>query len=326
MQYRLIGNTGVRVSSICLGTMPFGGDADEAEAARMFQRSVDLGVNFFDTANVYNQGRAEEILGRLIADVRDDVVLVGKVGGRMGGGVNDGGTSRRHLTLAVEQSLRRLGTDRLDFLLVHRFDPSVSMTETLKGLDDLVRRGLVLYVGASNWAAWQMTKALGISAREGLARFDLIEPMYNLAKRQAEVEIFPMALSEGLGVISYSPLGGGLLTGRYGKDKRPESGRIVENDNYEKRYGLPEYFEVADRFVAYAEDAGVHPVTLAVAWAASHPAVTAPIIGGRNLEQLEPSLAAASFEMTDQMRAEITALTPEVPPAHDRREVGVGEG
>src|SRR5690606_9496182 len=232
MQYRLIGNTGVRVSSICLGTMPFGGDADGAEAARMFQRSVDLGVNFFDTANVYNQGRAEEILGRLIAGVRDDVVLVGKVGGRMGGGVNDGGTSRRHLTLAVEQSLRRLGTDRLDFLLVHRFDPSVSMVETLKGLDDLVRRGLVLYVGASNWAAWQMTKALGISAHEGLARFDLIEPMYNLAKRQAEVEIFPMALSEGLGVISYSPLGGGLLTGRYGKDKRPESGRIVENEDY----------------------------------------------------------------------------------------------
>ena len=320
MEYRQVGRTGVKVSSICLGTMAFGGQADEAEASRMYQRSLDVGVNFLDTANVYNQGRSEEILGRLIDGTRDDLVLVSKVGGRTGKGVNDGGTSRRHITREVEASLKRLRTDRLDFLLLHRFDPNTSIDETLSALDDLVRRGLVLYIGASNWAAWQIAKALGISAKENLARFELLEPMYNLAKRQAEVELLPMAISEELGVISFSPLGGGLLTGRYADGQRPDDGRLVENANYKKRYGLAEYYDVADKFVAYAQEAGVSPVTLAVAWVRSHAGVTAPIVGARSLEQLEPSLAAATYALSEDMRAAVTALTPEVPPAHDRRE------
>lgn len=320
MEFRKLGRTGVRVSSLCLGTMTFGDAADEAESQRMYRAARDRGINFFDTANVYVGGRSEEILGKLIADDRDGVVITSKVFGRMGDDINARGLSRRHVTRAVEASLRRLGTDRLDVYFVHQFDARTPMDETLRAFDDLVRRGLILYPAVSNWAAWQIAKALGISALEGIARFEVAQPMYNLAKRQAEVEILPMAQSEQLAVIPYSPLGGGLLTGKYGRDKSPDRGRLVENDMYQQRYANETYFQVAERFTEYADRAGEHPVTLAVAWVKSHPAVTAPIIGGRNLAQLEPSLAAADFDMSASMRAEITALTPEVPPAHDRRE------
>lgn len=316
----MLGRTGVQVSSLCLGTMSFGGDADRAESARMYGAARERGVNFFDTANVYNSGRSEEVLGKLIAGERDEIVLTSKVFGKMDNDRNARGLSRRHVTRAVEASLKRLGTDRLDVYFVHQFDERTPMDETLRAFDDLVRRGLILYPAVSNWAAWQISKALGISALHGLARFEVAQPMYNLAKRQAEVEILPLAASEQLAVIPYSPLGGGLLTGKYGRDKKPEQGRLVENEMYEKRYAKGEYFEIAERFTQYAKETGEHPVTLAVAWVKSHPAVTAPIIGGRNLEQLEPSLAAAEFEMSASMRAEITALTPEVPPPHDRRE------
>lgn len=320
MDHRIVGRTGVRVSRLCMGTMAFGATADEAESARMYRRSRDAGIDFFDTANVYAGGRSETILGRLIAEERDAIVLTSKVFGRMGEDVNAGGLSRRHVVRAVEDSLRRLGTDRLDFYFLHQFDAATPIEETLRALDDLVRRGLVLYPAVSNWAAWQIAKALGISARESWARFELVQPMYNLAKRQAEVEILPLAASEGLGVIPYSPLGGGLLTGRYLDGAASAGGRLRENDMYAKRYGDPRHHQVAERFVAYAREHDVHPATLAVAWVGSHPAVTAPIVGARNVEQLEPSLAAADFEMSEAMRAEITALTPPVPPAHDRTE------
>ena len=320
MNYRTVGRTGVKVSPLCFGTMSFGDSADAAESARMFGRCLDTGINFFDSANVYAGGRSEEILGDLIKAMRDELVITSKVFGRVGEDVNARGLSRRHITRAVEASLKRLKTDRLEFYFVHQFDADTPIEETLRALDDLVRRGLVLYPAVSNWAAWQIMKALGFSAREHLARFELVQPMYSLAKRQAEVEILPMALSEGLGVIPYSPLGGGLLTGKYSARDKPEGGRLVENSMYMKRYGDAKYYELAERFSAYADDKGVHPVTLAVAWAGSHPAVTAPIIGARNVEQLEPSLAAADFEMTPQMRSEITALSPAVAPAHDRSE------
>lgn len=318
MQYRQLGRTGVKVSSVCLGTMTFGGEADEAEAARIFERSLEAGVNFVDTADVYNAGRTEEIVGRLMKGRRDDIVLVSKVFGRAYPEPNSGGSSRRHIVRAVEASLRRLGTDRLDVYLLHQFDVSVPMEETLRALDDLVRRGLVLYVGASNFAAWQYMKAIGISERAGLERFAVIQPMYNLVKRQAEVEILPLALAERLGVMAFSPLGAGLLSGKYGA--AGVSGRLVDNARYHTRYGHESYAETAERFVAYARRVGVDPVTLAVAWCSSHPAVTAAIVGARSVEQLEPSLAAAEFVMSETMRDEITALSPEVPPAHDRRE------
>jgi len=319
MDYRTAGRTGVRVSGLCFGTMSFGDTADEDESARLFSAARGAGINFFDCANVYAGGRSEEILGRLIQGERDALVLTSKVFGRMGDEVNDRGLSRRHISRAVEASLKRLGTDRLEFYFVHQFDPHTPIEETLRALDDLVRRGLILYPAVSNWAAWQIMKALGISARELLARFELIQPMYNLTKRQAEVEILPLAQSEQLGVIPYSPLGGGLLTGKYLAEK-PTQGRLVENKMYTARYGDSVHHETAARFVNYAFEHGVHPATLSVAWVASHPAVTAPIIGARSVAQLEPSLAAASFEMTPEMRAEITALSPAVAVATDRSE------
>jgi len=320
VEYRTLGRTGVQVSRLCFGTMSFGGDADEAVSAAMFHRCLEVGINFYDTADVYNQGRAEEILGRLIKNCRNEIVLTSKVNGIMGKDINACGLSRRHIMLEVEESLRRLGTDRLDLYFAHAFDSKTAMEETLRAFDDLVRQGKILYPAVSNWAAWQIARALGISAREQLARFECIQPMYNLVKRQAEVEILPLAAAEQLGVISFGPLGGGLLTGKYGTQRKPEQGRLVQNAQYTKRYSLPEYYEVTDRFIAYTGEKGIKPATLAVAWVMAHPAITAPIIGARNLLQLEDSLAAMDVRMTQEWRAEISALSIEPPPATDRLE------
>jgi len=318
--YVNVGTTGVKVSPLCFGAMSFGGDADYETSAEMFRACREAGINFFDTANTYSGGASEEILGKLIAGSRDDLVITSKACFPAGPGPNDRGLSRRHLTRAVEASLARLGTDRLDFYFMHNFDDSVQIPEVVATLDDLVRAGKIVYPAVSNWAAWQIATALGVSAAEGLARFRLVQPMYNLARRQAEVEILPLALAAGLGVISYSPLGGGLLTGKYGVDKRPSSGRIVDNQLYADRYSQASDFETAARFAAYAEEAGVAPATLAVAWVLGHPAVTAPIIGARNLAQLKDSLAALSFPMPEDLRAAVSALSPTPPPATDRTE------
>jgi len=324
MEYRLLGRTGIRVSRLCLGTMLFGDVADEGTSAAMYRRCREVGIDFFDCANVYSAGRSEEILGKLVAAERDRIVLTSKVGSPMGADPNDRGLSRRHIRSSVEASLERLGTDRLDVLFVHTFDPDTPIDETLRALDLLIRQGKVLHTGASNWAAWQIAKALGISVLHELPAFSCVQPMYNLAKRQAEVEILPFARAEGLGVITYSPLGGGLLTGKYGVGKRPERGRLVENDMYRARYGAGSYYETAERFAAYAEERGVHPVTLAVAWVAHHPAVTAPIIGARDVRQLEESLAAADYAMDDEVYAELSALSPTPSPATDRTEEQAG--
>jgi len=320
MNYRTVGKTGVQVSSFCFGTMSFGGNADEATSKAMFQRCREVGINFFDTANVYSQGRSEELLGECLADCRDEMVLATKVFYPMGKDINARGLSRRHIMLEVENSLRRLKTDRIDFYFVHLFDQNTPMEETLRALDDLQAQGKILYPAVSNWAAWQIAKALGIAAREQLARFELLQPMYNLVKRQAEVEMLPLAVSEQLGVISYSPLGAGLLTGKYGVEKRPEQGRLVEEQRYTARYADDMNFVVADRFTIYAAEHGMHPATLAVAWVMSHPAITAPIIGARNVEQLEPSLAALEVDMTPQWRNEISSLSVTPAPATDRAE------
>jgi aryl-alcohol dehydrogenase-like predicted oxidoreductase len=320
MEYRVLGRTGVKVSQLCFGTMSFGSTADEETSAAMFHRCREAGINFFDCANVYAGGRSEEILGKLIADCRDELVITTKVASAAGDDVNASGLSRRHILMAVEDSLRRLGTDRIDVYFFHKFDDDTPIEESLRAVDDLVRHGKILYPAVSNWAAWQIAKALGISAREGLARFECTQPMYSLAKRQAEVEILPLAQAEQLGVTPYSPLGGGLLTGKYGVGKKPESGRLVENQMYMKRYSLEQYYETAERFTAHAKERGLHPATLGVAWVMSHPAITAPIIGARNVEQLESSLAAVEVAMTDEWRDEISALSIEPPPATDRLE------
>ena len=318
--HRYLGNTGVKIAPLCMGTMSFGGAADPDESAAMFRRCREAGINAFDCANVYEDGRSEEILGDLVADCRDEVVLTTKAYFPMGDDPNARGASRYHLVRAVENSLRRLGTDRIDVLFVHRFDEETALHETLQALDDLVRQGKVLYLGASNFAAWQVMKALGRQRREGWTPFHVLQPMYNLAKRQAEVEILPMAQSENLGVLSYSPLGGGLLTGKYGRDRRPDEGRLVDNKMYQTRYGADVHYEVAERFTEFARTHGYNPVPLAVAWVAHHPAITAPIIGARTLDQLAGSLGALEIDMTADLYEAISDLAPTPPPATDRVE------
>ncbi|MCB0063023.1 MAG: aldo/keto reductase [Caldilineaceae bacterium] len=310
----------MKVSQLCFGTMSFGGDADESASAAMYKRCRDVGINFFDCANVYVGGRSEEILGKLMAGERDQLVITSKVFGATGPDINQKGLSRRHILLEVENSLRRLQTDRLDLLFVHQFDRDTPIEETVRALDDLVRQGKILYPAVSNWAAWQIAKAHGISAREGLARFECIQPMYNLTKRQVEVEILPFAQSEEVGVIPYSPLGGGLLTGKYASKQRPDSGRLVSNQMYMKRYAEENYYQIAENFTAHAKERGVHPATLAVAWVMHHPAVTAPIIGARNVDQLGASLDAVNVEMTQKWWKEISDLSYEPPLATDRSE------
>lgn len=320
MDLKPLGRTGLKVSELCFGTMSFGGDADEAASARMYTACRDAGINFFDCADVYSKGKAEQILGKLMAGHRDELVITSKCWGKMADDANAGGSNRRHILRAVEASLKRLGTDRLDILFMHRWDPSVPLEETLRALETLVADGKVVHIGASNYAAWQIAKGLGISERRGWPRFDVIQPMYSLVKRQVEVEILPLAAEEDIGVITYSPIGGGLLSGKYTKQNRPEGGRLVTNKDYTARYGEDWVFETAERFSAFAAEKGIHPVSLAVAWVAANPAVTCPIIGGRSLEQLQPSLDSVAVDMTPDLYGEMCALTRTPPPATDRLE------
>jgi aryl-alcohol dehydrogenase-like predicted oxidoreductase len=320
MKYKQLGRTGVRVSQLCFGTMSFGGDADMEESGRMFAACRDSGINFFDCANVYSDGAAETILGKLIKGGRDEMVITSKCFGAMGDDINARGASRRNILQSVEASLKRLGTDRLDVLFMHHWDPVVPLEETLRALEQLVASGKVLYLGASNYAAWQIAGGLGISQKNGWPRFDVLQPMYSLIKRQAEVEIFPLAMAEELGVISYSAVAAGLLSGKYGTDRRPDVGRVVSNDKYATRYSEDWFLETAEQFISLADEIGVHPVSLAVAWAGAHPAVTSPIFGARNVSQLQPSLASVDLEMTPELHARIAALSRTPPPATDRLE------
>lgn len=320
MEYTFLGKTGVKISQLCFGTMSFGGDADEAVSTAMFRRCRDQGINFFDCADVYQAGRAEEILGQLIQDCREEVVIATKVYFPMSKDINAVGASRYHIRNALEASLKRLQTDRIDIYYVHRFDDFTPLEETLGVLDSMVAQGKILYLGASNFAAWQVAKALGISDTRGWARFSCIQPMYNLVKRQAEVEILPQAQAEGLGVFPYSPLGGGLLTGKYGLQKKPDFGRLVENKMYITRYEAEWMYAAAEKFTELAEQRGLSPVTLAIAWVAAHPAVTAPIVGARSLDQLKDCIVSTAYPLSTELYSQIAALTPDPPPATDRNE------
>lgn len=316
MDYRVLGTSGVRVSRLCHGTMAFGGDADEAESAKMYRACREAGVNFFDSADQYNKGRSEEILGTLIRGHRDEVVIATKCFNPTGNDVNARGASRRHVSRAVEASLKRLGTDRVELLFLHHHDALTPLEEQMRALEDLVRAGKVLYPALSNFAAWQTQAALGIQERHGWARLQAIQPMYNLVKRQAEVELLPMAAANNLAVFPYSPAGGGLLSGRY--VEQGAQGRLTTNKMYTARYGEPWMHDVAAKFAAFCKGRGWHPMSVAVAWVASHPAVTAPIIGGRSLAQLQASIDSLKIEMTPALREEIGALSRRPPPATDR--------
>lgn len=318
MNYRVLGRTGVQVSQLCLGTMSFGGDADQATSARMFRACRDIGINFFDTADQYNKGRSEETLGELMRGQRDELVIATKCFNPTGSDINARGGSRRHVARAVEMSLKRLQTDRVEVLFLHQYDPLTPLEESVRALEDLVRAGKILYPALSNHAAWQTQAVLDLQERRSWARLQVIQPMYSLVKRQAEVEILPMAAANGIGVTPYSPAGGGLLSGKYAA--QGGQGRLVTNKMYESRYGEPWMHETAAAFARFCKERGFHPMSAAVAWVAAHPAVTAPIIGARNTDQLQASLDSIKIPMTAELRAEIAALSRTPPPATDRLE------
>jgi aryl-alcohol dehydrogenase-like predicted oxidoreductase len=317
MKNKPLGRTGVQVSGLCFGTMSFGGDADEAMSAQMYKACRDAGINFYDCADQYHAGKAEEILGRLMKGHREDLVITTKCFNPSREDVNARGTSRRHVTRAVEASLKRLQTDRVEVLFLHQFDKLTPIEESMRALEDLVRSGKVLYPAVSNWSAWQTQRGVDLQERNGWARLQVLQPMYNLVKRQAEVELLPMAEANGIGVIPYSPAAAGLLSGKYSGQA---SGRLKTNKMYEARYGEPWMFEVAEKYVAFCKQKGLHPVSTAVAWVGAHPAITAPIVGARNLEQLKDSLDAVKVDMTPALHAEIAALSRTPPPATDRSE------
>jgi aryl-alcohol dehydrogenase-like predicted oxidoreductase len=320
MKYRFLGKTGVKVSELCFGTMSFGGIADESMSRQMFDMCRDAGINFFDCANVYVGGKSEEILGNFIKDCRDDVVITSKVYFNTGDGKNMSGASRYHIVRAVEDSLRRLNTEYIDLYFIHRFDDTTPIAETMRVLDDLVRSGKILYVGASNFAAWQIAKANGIADKNNLSRIECIQPMYNLVKRQAEVEILPMAISEQIAVINYSPLGGGLLTGKYNHGNKPDIGRLVDNKMYQIRYGEEHLYDTAANFTELANSVGINPVSLAIAWTSKHQGITSPIIGARNTDQLQASIDSINVNMSDHLYDQISQLSHTPPPATDRNE------
>jgi aryl-alcohol dehydrogenase-like predicted oxidoreductase len=319
METRYLGETGVAVSKLAFGTMSFGNEALEQESARIYRAARDGGINHFDCADVYSKGRAEEILGRLITSHRDEIVLATKATFPMSANANDCGASRYHIVRACEASLRRLGTDRIDIYYLHRFDPRTSLEEALRGLEQLVRAGKILYPALSNFAAWQVQRAIDLQERHGWARIACIQPMYNLLKRQVEVELLPMAQANSIGVLPYSPLAAGILSGKY---LAGDSGRMSSNKSYQARYAHVDLAGVASRFVAIAQRLGVSPAALAVAWVARHPNVTAPLLGARSVEQLSPLLKAASLELSDAVYAEISALTAAPAPATDRHDDG----
>ena len=320
MKYVNLGSTGVQVSELCLGTMTFGKEADRRTSAAIYRRCREAGINFFDCANVYSSGEAERILGGLITGERHRLILTTKVGGNMGAGPNREGLSRRHILQECEESLQRLNTDWVDVYFAHRFDPLVSMEESLHAFDMLVQQGKVRYIGVSNWAAWQIAGALGVCALKGFQPIRVIQPMYNLVKRQAEVELMPLAQNAGLGVMAYNPLGGGVLTGKYGLAPEKSTGRLADNAMYRKRYAEAWMFEAAQGLKAIGDEVGMSPVSLAVAWVARHPAVTCPIVGARSVEQLEPALKAPEIQLTAERYERLSALAPSPPPATDRSE------
>lgn len=301
MEYRRLGRTGLMVSELCLGTMTFGNEADEGTSKGILDRFVEAGGNFVDTANVYSRGVSEEITGRAIrGHEREDIVLATKFRFPMGSGPNDKGASRKHIIAACEASLKRLGTDFIDLYQIHCWDAHTPIVETLSALDDLVRSGKVRYIGASNFSGWQIQKSLRVSEREGLARFDCLQPQYSLIVRDIEREVMPVCREEGLGVIPWSPLAGGFLTGKYSReDAPPQDTRMASWTDTWERHATPEKFDVVDKVTEIAGERGADPAQVALNWVKDRPGVTSPIIGARNTGQLEKSLDATGWSLSE---------------------------
>ncbi|WP_414899774.1 aldo/keto reductase [Sphingomonas flavalba] len=323
MRYNRLGSTGLFVSELCLGTMTFGntgmfaaiGGLEQADADALLHTAVDAGVNFVDTANMYSLGLSEQITGQAIRNLglrREDVVLATKVMGAMGDGPNDRGLSRGHILDQAKASLKRLGTDHIDLYQIHGWDPATPIEEALRALDDLVRQGHVRYIGVSNWAAWQIAKALGISERLGLDRFQSTQSYYTLVGRELEREIVPMLQSEGLGLMVWSPLASGYLSGKY---------RESATDGRRQTFAFPPVDTsrgevVLDAMAPIANAHGVSMAQVALAWLLHQPAVTSVIVGARRIDQLADNLAAASVSLSADQLAALDAastLPPEYP-------------
>jgi aryl-alcohol dehydrogenase-like predicted oxidoreductase len=314
MEIRSLGKSGLKVTNLCLGTMTFGNQADKNTSFKILDKTFDAGVNFIDTADVYPIGRAsynvagatESIIGEWLEGKRDKVILATKCFGVMGPGHNDKGLSRKHIITAVEDSLRRLNTDYIDLYQAHQFDPSTPIDETLRAFDDLVTEGKVRYIGVSNWRAWQVAKANGIADRKNFARIISVQPRYNLLFRMIEDDLVPMALDEGLGIISYNPLAAGLLTGRYMKNASIEEGtRFGLGNNagklYQERYWQEVNFTAVERYQSWCQEHDYDPTTTAVRWVTQQPGITSAIIGASRPEQLDASLRAPDMaELTQQ--------------------------
>jgi len=315
MEYRNLGSSGASVSALALGTMTFGSESSEEVSFAQLDRFVEAGGTFLDTADVYSAGVSEEIIGRWLAarpaEVRDQVVIATKGRFPMGGGPNDVGLSRRHLDRALDASLRRLGVDCVDLYQVHAWDPLTPVEETLRFLDDAVRRGRIHYVGLSNFTGWQLQKAVDIADFRGLARPVTLQPQYNLLCREIEWEITPACEAEGLGLLPWSPLGGGWLTGKYRRDELPTGAtRLGENpergvEAYERRSRVERTWAVVDEVRAVAEEQGATMAQVALAWLLGRPAVTSVILGARTVEQLDDNLGAVDLTLTPDQVARL---------------------
>lgn len=300
---------GDRVSPLCFGCMQFGGTADAGASRAMFDACRGAGVNFFDTAHTYTGGASERLLGQFAAQDRDALIIATKAG-------YTGGSGRQNILSQCDESRARLAVDTVDILYLHRWDATTPLEDTFETLCDLQSDGKIRHFGVSNFAAWQVVKAQSVARRLG-TRIDIVQPMYSLLKRQAEVELFPMALSEGLLVAPYSPLASGLLTGKYATGG---TGRLSTDARYAARYGQGWMHDAALQFGQVAARLAIHPATLAVAWAARHPAVSAPIISARDVDQLRPSLDALGLVLSDDDYELVNAVSPRPAPATDRLE------
>jgi 1-deoxyxylulose-5-phosphate synthase len=321
MEYRPLGRTGVMVSSLCLGVMNFGGVTNAEDSTAMINKSIDAGVNFIDTANVYNAGESERVLGQALKQngKRDHIVLATKVNGVMGEGLNERGISRYHIMKACEDSLRRLQTDHIDLYQLHRPSQTIPQDETLRALDDLVRSGKVRYIGASTFPAWMVMEGLATSERHNLVRFVSEQPPYNLLDRRIENELLPLARKYELAILPWSPLAGGILAGRYGSNGKsgsfPDGSRAERMGTTFQDRITQRALDVADKFKSIAAERGMTPSQLGLLWCKNQPGVTSPIIGPRTMAHLDDALAiadkhldAADFALFDELVHPGTAI------------------
>lgn len=316
MEYRRLGGTGTMVSELCLGTMTFGRELDEEGSKEILNGYLEAGGNFIDTADVYEAGTSEEITGRAIKNLREDLVLATKVRFPMGDGPNDVGLSRKHIISGCEASLRRLGTDYIDLYQVHAWDAATPLEETLSALTDLVRSGKVRYIGVSNFTGWQLVKALYTSKLRGLEKFVTLQPQYSLVERNIEYELIPACREESIGVMPWGPLGGGFLSGKYRRDEKPPEGTRIAgaSDDLEEAWhkrAVERNWRTLDVVGEISEETGKSYAQISLNWLLRQPAVVAPIIGARRPEQLEDNLGAAGWALDeDQVRrlSEASAL------------------